>query len=171
MHGEQGVDRLEVGARGEHHGAAAPRGPPAARRGHRRQARAPGHPSQHARILAGLAWSREIRRMILPLARRALAGAAVVAGVVALTFVLLRLAPGDPVEQLVGPAATPEHTALQRHALGLDRPLPAQLAASVGRFPRGDWGRSIATGRRVRALLGAPVPAMPELAARPLVLA
>ena len=30
--------------------------------------------------------------MILPLARRALAGAAVVAGVVALTFVLLRLA-------------------------------------------------------------------------------
>src|SRR6184192_4434445 len=62
--------------------------------------------------------------MLLPLARRALAGAAVVAGVVALTFVLLRLAPGDPVEQLVGPAATPEQTALQRHALGLDRPLP-----------------------------------------------
>ena len=74
--------------------------------------------------------------MLLPLARRALAGAAVVAGVVALTFVLLRLAPGDPVEQLVGPAATPEQTALQRHALGLDRPLPAQFAAWFGRFAR-----------------------------------
>jgi len=108
--------------------------------------------------------------MLLPLARRALAGAAVVAGVVALTFVLLRLAPGDPVEQLVGPAATPEQTALQRHALGLDRPLPAQFAAWFGRFARGDWGRSIATGRRVRDLLGDAVPATLELAGLSLVL-
>jgi len=108
--------------------------------------------------------------MILPLARRALAGAAVVTGVVALTFVLLRLTPGDPVEQLVGPAATPEQVALQRHALGLDRPLPAQFAAWLGRFARGDWGRSIATGRTVRDLLGDAVPATLELAGLSLVL-
>ena len=108
--------------------------------------------------------------MILPLARRALAGAAVVAGVVALTFVLLRLTPGDPVEQLVGPAATPEQVALQRHALGLDRPLPAQFAVWLGRFARGDWGRSIATGRTVRDLLGDAVPATLELAGLSLVL-
>src|SRR2546421_11093751 len=108
--------------------------------------------------------------MFLPLARRALAGAAVVAGVVALTFVLLRLAPGDPVEQLVGPAATPEQAALQRHALGLDRPLPVQFAAWLGRFARGDWGRSIVTGRAVRGLLGDAVPATLELAGLSLVL-
>ena len=108
--------------------------------------------------------------MILPLARRVLAGAAVVAGVVALTFMLLRLAPGDPVEQLVGPAATPEQVALQRHALGLDRPLPAQFAAWVSRFARGDWGRSIATGRSVRGLLGEALPATLELAGLSLVL-
>src|SRR5437660_968471 len=108
--------------------------------------------------------------MILPLARRALAGAAVVAGVVALTFVLLRLAPGDPVEQLVGPAATPEQAALQRHALGLDRPLPVQFAAWLGRFARGDWGRSIVTGRGVRGLLADAVPATLELAGLSLVL-
>jgi len=108
--------------------------------------------------------------MILPLARRALAGAAVVAGVVALTFVLLRLAPGDPVEQLVGPAASPEQAALQRHALGLDRPLPAQFAAWLSRFARGDWGRSIVTGRAVRGLLGDAVPATLELAGLSLVL-
>ena len=108
--------------------------------------------------------------MILPLARRALAGAAVVAGVVALTFVLLRLTPGDPVEQLVGPAATPEQVALQRHALGLDRPLPAQFAVWLGRFARGDWGRSIATGRTVRDVLGDAVPATLELAGLSLVL-
>ena len=108
--------------------------------------------------------------MILPLARRALAGAAVVAGVVALTFVLLRLTPGDPVEQLVGPAATPEQVALQRHALGLDRPLPAQFAVWLGRFARGAWGRSIAIGRTVRDLLGDAVPATLELAGLSLVL-
>jgi peptide/nickel transport system permease protein len=108
--------------------------------------------------------------MLVPLARRALAGAAVVAGVVALTFVLLRLTPGDPVRQLVGPAATPEQVALQRHALGLDRPLPAQFAAWLGRFARGDWGRSIATGRTVRDLLGDAVPATLELAGLSLVL-
>src|SRR5947208_1033978 len=102
--------------------------------------------------------------MFLPLARRALAGAAVVAGVIALTFVLLRAAPGDPVEQLVGPAATPEQVTLQRHALGLDRPLPEQFAAWLGRFARGDWGRSIVTGRPVRAVLGDAVPATLELA-------
>ena len=108
--------------------------------------------------------------MFLPLARRALAGAAVVAGVIALTFVLLRAAPGDPVEQLVGPAATPEQVTLQRHALGLDRPLPEQFAGWLGRFARGDWGRSIVTGRPVRAELGDAVPATLELAGLSLVL-
>src|SRR5213082_873010 len=108
--------------------------------------------------------------MFLPLARRALAGAAVVAGVIALTFLLLRAAPGDPVEQLVGPAATPEQVTLQRHALGLDRPLPEQFAAWLGRFARGDWGRSIVTGRPVRAVLGDAVPATLELAGLSLVL-
>jgi len=108
--------------------------------------------------------------MFLPLARRALAGAAVVAGVIALTFLLLRAAPGDPVEQLVGPAATPEQVTLQRHALGLDRPLPEQFAAWLGRFARGDWGRSIVTGRPVRGVLGDAVPATLELAGLSLVL-
>jgi len=108
--------------------------------------------------------------MVLPLVRRALAGAAVVTGVVALTFLLLRLAPGDPVERLLGPAATTEQVALQRHALGLDRPLPAQFVAWLGRFARGDWGRSIVTGRAVRGLLGDAVPATLELAGLSLVL-
>src|SRR2546426_9301305 len=38
------------------------------------------------------------------------------------------------------------------------------------RFARGDWGRSIATGRPVRALLGEAVPATVELVGLSLVL-
>ena len=97
--------------------------------------------------------------MLAQLGRRALAGAAVVAGVLALTFLLVQLAPGDPVERLLGPAATAAQLAAQRHALGLDRPLPVQFAAWVGQLLHGEWGRSIATGRPVRAVLGDALPA------------
>src|SRR6266853_783273 len=97
--------------------------------------------------------------MLAALGRRAIAGLAVVGGVVTLTFVLLLLAPGDPAERLLGPAATPVQLAAQRHALGLDRPLSTQFATWVARAARGDWGTSIATGRPVRALLGEAWPA------------
>jgi len=97
------------------------------------------------------------------LARRAVSGFAVVAGVVTLMFALLRLAPGDPAALLVGPSATVEQIAAQRRALGLDRPLAVQYAAWVARFARGDWGTSIATGRPVRATLAAAWPATVRL--------
>jgi peptide/nickel transport system permease protein len=108
--------------------------------------------------------------MLAHLGRRLLAGAVVVAGVVTLTFLLVRLAPGDPVERLLGPTATPAQLAAQRRTLGLDRPLAAQYVIWLGRFARGDWGRSIATGRPVRALLGDAVPATLALVGTSLIL-
>jgi len=107
---------------------------------------------------------------MLSLARRALSGLGVVLGVVTLMFALLRLAPGDPARLLVGPAATPAQVAAQRHALGLDRPLAAQYGTWLGRFARGDWGTSIATGRPVRAMLGQAWPATVGLVGTSLVL-
>jgi peptide/nickel transport system permease protein len=103
-------------------------------------------------------------------ARRAVSGFGVVLGVVTLMFALLRLAPGDPALLLVGPTATAEQVAAQRHALGLDRPLPAQYAAWLERFARGDWGTSIATGRPVRAMLAQAWPATVRLVGLSLVL-
>ena len=107
---------------------------------------------------------------MLSLARRALSGLGVVLGVVTLMFALLRLAPGDPARLLVGPAATPAQVAAQRHALGLDRPLAEQYGTWLGRFARGDWGTSIATGRPVRAMLGQAWPATVGLVGTSLVL-
>jgi peptide/nickel transport system permease protein len=103
-------------------------------------------------------------------ARRAVSGFGVVLGVVTLMFALLRLAPGDPALLLVGPTATAEQVAAQRHALGLDRPLPVQYAAWLERFARGDWGTSIATGRPVRAMLAQAWPATVRLVGLSLVL-
>src|SRR2546426_12358528 len=82
-------------------------------------------PSQHARILAAPPGVREIPHMVATVARRTLAGLAVVVGAVTLTFFLVRLAPGGPLERLAGPPATAAPPAAPRPALRPDRPLPA----------------------------------------------
>lgn len=87
------------------------------------------------------------------LGQRLVSGIAVVVGAVTLTFVLLHLAPGDPVERLLGPAVPAAQVVAQRHALGLDRPLAEQYAIWVAHALRGDWGTSIATGRSVASLI------------------
>jgi peptide/nickel transport system permease protein len=101
--------------------------------------------------------------MLQALFRRALAGLAVIVGVVTLLFFLIRLAPGDPAVLLVGPTASPAQLAAQRKALGLDRPLAEQYSTWLGQFVRGEWGTSIATGRPVRAMIGAAWPATVSL--------
>src|SRR5262245_33160897 len=83
----------------------------------------------------------------------------VVAGVVTLTFALLHLAPGDPVQRLLGPAATQEQLAAARTSLGLDRPLAQQYLAWLGDALRGDFGRSISQGRPVSGILAEAWPA------------
>jgi peptide/nickel transport system permease protein len=101
--------------------------------------------------------------MLPTLVRRGLAGIAVVLGVVTLMFFLIRLAPGDPALLLVGPTATQEQLDTQRRAMGLDRPLPEQYVTWLGRFIRGDWGSSIATGRPVGAMISQAWPATVSL--------
>lgn len=88
-----------------------------------------------------------------------LRGVAVVLGVVTLTFLLLHLAPGDPVQRLLGPAAGVDQVEAARHALGLDRPLVVQYAQWLTRATRGDFGQSIAHGRPAAALLAEAWPA------------
>jgi len=93
------------------------------------------------------------------LSRRILVGTVVVLGVVSLTFLLLHLAPGDPVVRLLGPTATGEQIESQRRALGLDQPLVLQYGRWLGDFASGNWGVSIATGRDVRWMIGNAWPA------------
>lgn len=95
------------------------------------------------------------RGLLLRLVR----GAAVVFGVVSLTFLLLHVAPGDPVQRLLGPAAGAEEVEAARRGLGLDRPLLEQYVGWLGRAARGDFGTSIAQGRSASALLAEAWPA------------
>jgi len=88
---------------------------------------------------------------------------AVIFGVITLTFVLLHLAPGDPVQRLLGPSATPAQVDALRHSVGLDRSIPAQFVGWIGRALTGDFGTSIATGRSVSDSLAQAWPATAAL--------
>lgn len=69
--------------------------------------------------------------------------------VATVSFVLIRLAPGDPASVIAGPYASAEDIAQMQRALGLDQPLPVQLVKWWGRLARGDLGDSIFLRRPV----------------------
>jgi peptide/nickel transport system permease protein len=81
-----------------------------------------------------------MRRYIL---RRVAAMAATLLFVSLLVFLVVRVLPGDPALVMLGIEASPEAVARLRESLGLNRPIPVQYAAWVGRAVVGDLGRSI----------------------------
>lgn len=86
--------------------------------------------------------------------------AILVALVVAVCFVLIRLAPGDPFYPgLDDPAWTPERAAAQRAAFGYDRPMPVQFAHYVTRTLVGDLGWSHSRNQPVAEALRSALPA------------
>lgn len=63
-------------------------------------------------------------------------------GAVSLTFVILRLAPGDQATVQLGPDATAAEVAALRTDLGLDRPVFVQYLDYLGSAVTGDFGES-----------------------------
>lgn len=85
-------------------------------------------------------------------------------GVLLVTFVALRLVPGDPATAYLGLDATPEERIRITHVLGLDRPLPEQFVLYAWYTAQGDLGRSIFLGDEVSHLLTQALPVTAELA-------
>ena len=82
------------------------------------------------------------------LARRVLLAIPVLLGVATLVFSLIHLIPGDPVQAMLGDAASPESVTELRSKLGLDRPLYVQYAAFLKGAAKGTWApRSGRTSR------------------------
>ena len=75
--------------------------------------------------------------------RRILLSIPVVLGVVVVTFLLLRLIPGDPARTLLGLHAPSAAVAALRHQLGLDEPIWRQFWAYFYRLAHGNLGTSI----------------------------
>jgi dipeptide transport system permease protein len=67
-----------------------------------------------------------------------------------ITFLAIRLVPGDPVEVRTGEhGISPERLAYFRHELGLDQPVWQQFLAYVWRLLHGDFGTSLVTNEKI----------------------
>ena len=75
--------------------------------------------------------------------QRLLQAVVVLWGVSLIVFVLLRLAPSDPITLLLAETATPQQIAEARHALGFDQPIYVQYGLFMERALQGDLGQSL----------------------------
>lgn len=95
--------------------------------------------------------------MIPWLARRLLWSLLMLVLLATIVFVVVRLAPGDPVDVSAGETADARDRALMRERLGLDRPLAGQYLQWVAQCARGDWGQSWRQQRPVADVVGEAV--------------
>jgi peptide/nickel transport system permease protein len=92
--------------------------------------------------------------MLTYLAKRVLLTLPVAFGVSVVCFLLVHIAPGDPLTSVLPPDASAELQNQMRAIYGFDRPLPVQYGLWLWKVLQGDFGTSIATGRPVAAELG-----------------
>jgi peptide/nickel transport system permease protein len=88
-----------------------------------------------------------------------------------LVFLLLRLAPGDPIDALLGTRAPESARAALRAQLGLDQPLLQQYGSFLGKLLHGDLGASLTNQQPVTDVIGQSLPASLELGVVALLLA
>ena len=69
--------------------------------------------------------------------------------IVTIVFLLLRVAPGDPVSAAVGGKLDEDALNLRRHELGLDRPLYVQYFEYLGSVARLSFGHTISDNRPI----------------------
>ncbi|MDR3078316.1 MAG: ABC transporter permease [Planctomycetota bacterium] len=80
------------------------------------------------------------------LGKRLIGMAAVMFMVATITFVVIRIIPGDPAALMLGPEATASDIEALREKLGLDRSVAVQYWAFLSDLARGDLGNSIFLG-------------------------
>lgn len=68
-------------------------------------------------------------------------------------FGMVRLAPGDPAQVLLGETASPAEIDAKRAQMGLDEPMPAQFLRWASDVANGDLGTSLLSGQPVTNLV------------------
>ena len=81
-----------------------------------------------------------------------------------LVFILLRIAPGDPVDAILGTRANEIARASLRNRLGLDKPLINQYLEYLNQLIHGNLGISLSTEEPVKVIIAKALPASLELA-------
>ncbi|MEY3731115.1 MAG: hypothetical protein RLZZ57_1871, partial [Pseudomonadota bacterium] len=87
--------------------------------------------------------------MFFYLIRRIAYGIPIALAVGFVCFMLVQIAPGDPINAIVPPDAPGDVVEQVRRDYGLDKPLPVQFGLWLLKVVQGDLGRSLASGRPV----------------------
>lgn len=90
--------------------------------------------------------------------RRLLHAVPLLLGVLALVFLVMHAAPGDPTAVYFHPDVPPEVARTVRRSLGLDEPLHVRFWEWVTAFATGEFGYSFSRGRPVAEVLGGALP-------------
>jgi peptide/nickel transport system permease protein len=105
-----------------------------------------------------------LKAIAIRVGRRLLASVPALFGVVIVTFVLMRMLPGDPAVFFAsGPNAGKAEIEELRHTMGLDKPVPVQLLLYLRDVATGNLGRSMTTGQPVTVDMARRLPASLEL--------
>ena len=102
--------------------------------------------------------------MVKYIIRRLIAMIPVVIGITFLVFMIMQLAPGDPVRMILGDSAEPEAIEAMREEMGLNDPVLVQYGRYMVNLLHGDMGTSYTNQRPVAHEAFSRVPATFELA-------
>ena len=91
--------------------------------------------------------------------------------IASLVFLLLRVAPGDPIDALLGPRAPQSAREALRQQLGLDQSLPVQYGQYLSDLLHGQLGTSLTNQEPVTAVIARSLPASLELGLTALLIA
>jgi len=91
--------------------------------------------------------------MIAYIVRRLIYAVVVIVGVATISFALLQLIPGSPVDAMLGTESTPQAREALERELGLDKSIPVQYVTWWGNLLRGDLGKSAMTSQPVGQLI------------------
>src|SRR3954467_4681420 len=86
---------------------------------------------------------RESPPMLIFAARRIIQAIPILLGVSLVVFGLVHIVPGNPIDMLMPPEASPEVIAQMKAAFGFDKPLYMQYVLWLLRAMQGDFGLSV----------------------------
>lgn len=95
----------------------------------------------------------------------------IILGVLSVTFLIIRVLPGDPARLALGQRADAQSQEALRKEWKLDEPLPVQYVYYIGNALQGDLGRSYVTNRKVFDAIIERVPRTAVLATTAMVIA
>ena len=101
--------------------------------------------------------------MLQYIVKRLLLAIPILVAVVTLVFFVVRMAPGDPAQVILGDSASQESLTALRAELGLDRPMLVQYGEFLFSIMKGDLGNSIIRKQSINSMIAEVLPYTIEL--------